>query len=189
MSGINNKIVWLFILLSQQFLLVTSSSKKLYEEFTYNILNDDESDTISYAEFKPWRDMDDGLGRLQFEFKTNLRSRELMFVNDAPTGNGATQRNEFQLSLDQSGGIKAKFIMGHIDEMSQKDITIGSQWNDMRWHRVTVTRNHRVVTVTVDDMEGVLVSQGENDRLVLTSNVFFGGHTDSYSGSVYMHTL
>ena len=108
--------------------------------------------------------------------KINSYFNDKNFLDSSFTG---TQRNEFQLRLNEVGGLEAEFFMGHEDELSNKHVVIGNYWNDMEWHHVRVTRNFREVTIQIDESEGMMVSFGEKDRLHLTSNVRIGGFETS----------
>lgn len=109
-------------------------------------------------------------------FSNDYLKKVVYFLLLFPQG---TQRNEFQLRLNEVGALEAEFFMGHEDELSNKHVVIGNQWNDMEWHHVRVARNFREVTVQIDDSEGMMVSFGEKDQLHLTSNVRIGGFETS----------
>ncbi|XP_066934007.1 neurexin-3-like [Clytia hemisphaerica] len=181
------------LLLLKLFFIGSIQASSILSANEINIYNGDDYTSHSFVEYPQWvdptiKDNTEALkvGTLEFKFKTNSRSCILLFANDGITSNGETERNQLQLSLVQAGGLKAEFNMGHMDEKSSKEVTIGNRWNDMEWHHVIVTRNYRQVTVSIDGEEGVMVSFGDEDHLKLTAHVRIGGFETSsgFSGCI-----
>lgn len=135
---------------------------------TYNIINSENNP--SYLTFPKWEQKlphEDSI--LEFKFKTKLGDGLLLKTY----GNNKNE-NELSLSL-VSGILELQFKMGSEDMLAVKELQMGSQWNDMRWHKVKLTHRFREIVITIDNYEYNSFTEGESNRLLLTSNVFLGG--------------
>ncbi|XP_004207272.2 neurexin-1b [Hydra vulgaris] len=128
---------------------------------------------VQYLEYEPWSDNPRyGEASLQFLFKTNVPKGVLLTV--ASKGD-----HKLQIFLDE-GKLHVLLVMGGKNIVNQKNIHIGKQWNDMKWHTVKLTRRFRIVTISIDNMEETLISNGKiPDRLnVDSAHLYIGWDPD-----------
>ena len=138
---------------------------------TYNIIN---SGDASYLTFPKWEQkLPHEDSKLEFKFKTKLGDGLLLKAY-------GKNKNENELSLSLvNGKLELQFKMGSEDMLAAKELKMGSQWNDMRWHKVKLTHRFREIVIAIDNYEYNSFTEGESNKLSLTSNVFFGGEPNS----------
>lgn len=128
-----------------------------------------EGSLSSYAKFQAWQPCQNG--SLSFEFQTSIPSALLMYTDDR------IYRDYFELTL-LVGALQLKVNLGG----SHVRLNVGNNLNDSQWHKVSISRQGRTVTLSVDQLSVSQELYGQNLEFGRGRNspVFIGGLPSEY---------
>lgn len=128
-----------------------------------------EGSLSSYAKFQAWQPCQNG--SLSFEFQTSIPSALLMYTDDR------VYRDYFELTL-LVGALQLKVNLGG----SHVRLNVGNNLNDSQWHKVSISRQGRTVTLSVDQLSVSQELYGQNLEFGRGRNspVFIGGLPSEY---------
>ena len=122
-------------------------------------------DPTAYAVFKGWNAKTNG--NLTFHFKTDNKNGFLVYEDDKG------QCQYIYLSL-ADGRLRLGLKMGNCDETQA--LLVGHNLADGKWHKVTVQRNFKYTTITVDSWTSSTEYKGRGKQtLGVQSDLFVGG--------------
>jgi len=122
-------------------------------------------DPTAYAAFKGWNAETNGT--LTFHFKTDNKNGFLVYEDDKG------QCQHIYLSL-AGGRLRLRLEMGCCD--ATQILLVGHNLADGKWHKVTVQRNYKYTTITVDSWTNSTEYKGRGAQtLGVQSDLFVGG--------------
>ena len=122
-------------------------------------------DPTAFAVFKGWNAKTNGT--LTFHFKTDNKNGFLVYEDDKG------QCQYIYLSL-VDGRLRLRLKMGHCDKT--QTLLVGHNLADGKWHKVTVQRNYKSTTITVDAWTNSTEYKGKGRQtLGVQSDLFVGG--------------
>lgn len=127
----------------------------------------------SYIEYKQWN-MDE-TGTLEFRFKS-LKPNGLILYSD--TSKTATYTDSYIVLKLIRGKLLVTIQMGEDNYRARKEVKMGGDLNDMKWHKVVIERdaaNPKVTYIQLDTKRKSLQSDGVHSVMGLNSGLFFGG--------------
>lgn len=122
-------------------------------------------DPTAFAVFKGWNAKTNG--NLTFHFKTDNKNGFLVYEDDKG------QCQYIYLSL-ADGRLRLRLKMGNCDET--QTLLVGHNLANGNWHKVTVQRNYKSTTITVDSWTNSTEYKGRGRQtLGVQSDLFVGG--------------
>ncbi|KAI9542329.1 hypothetical protein NQZ68_020676 [Dissostichus eleginoides] len=104
-------------------------------------------------------------GELSFILKTNISKALVLYLDDG--GNC-----DFLELLIADGRVHMRFTIHCAEPASLHTET---RINDLRWHRVLLSRNHRETRLVVDNEEKVAEVKSKRKEMVVASDLYVGG--------------
>ncbi|XP_033734709.1 LOW QUALITY PROTEIN: neurexin-2-like [Pecten maximus] len=137
------------------------------------------SPTDSFAKYQKWNPCQNG--SIQLEFKTKDMSVLILYTDDGG------RSDYFELKL-LTGSLHLRFNLGS----APMRLNVGQRLNDNRWHRVTIKRNRKNITLIVDS--GTFTRTYHSTDLdfgnyATNSPVFVGGISNEYEDNTSALTL
>eukprot|EP00794_Sanderia_malayensis_P004634 gene4634-5241_t len=122
----------------------------------------------SWAVYRKWNLREKAT--LNFQFKTNNSQGNLVHIP------GKKQNTYLKLRLHN--GNLALAVSYSAEENAEKEL--GTDLNDLLWHNVTITRNHRATVFELDGAQQLISNVHWEKVLDVTENVYVGNFVDSF---------
>lgn len=104
-------------------------------------------------------------GELRFILKTNVSKALVLYLDDG--GNC-----DFLELLVADGRLQLRFTI-HCAEPAS--VHTETRVNDLRWHRILISRNYRQTRLVVDNEEKVAEVKSKKNEMVVASDLYVGG--------------
>lgn len=137
------------------------------------------SSTESYAKYQKWNPCQNG--SIQLEFKTNDMSVLILYTDDGG------QSDYFELKL-LTGSLHLRFNLGS----APMRLHVGRRLNDNQWHKISIRRNRKNITLTVDSQVYTRTYHSSDlnfGNYATNSPVFVGGISSEYEDKTSSLTL
>ncbi|XP_069116401.1 neurexin-1-like isoform X2 [Argopecten irradians] len=137
------------------------------------------SPTDSFAKYQKWNPCQNG--SIQLEFKTKDMSVLILYMDDGG------RSDYFELKL-LTGSLHLRFNLGS----APMRLNVGQRLNDNRWHRVTIKRNRKNITLIVDSHTYTRTYHSTDldfGNYATNSPVFVGGISNEYEDNTASLTL
>ncbi|XP_029703957.1 neurexin-2-beta isoform X3 [Takifugu rubripes] len=119
--------------------------------------------TGQWTRYSPWDA--ETTGELSFILKTNVSKALVLYMDDG--GNC-----DFLELLVADGRLQVRFTIHCAEPASLHTET---RVNDLRWHRVVLSRDHKETRLAVDNEEKTAEVKSKRKDMVVTSDLFVGG--------------
>ncbi|XP_021341144.1 neurexin-1a-like isoform X3 [Mizuhopecten yessoensis] len=137
------------------------------------------SPTDSFAKYQKWNPCQNG--SIHLEFKTKDMSVLILYMDDGG------HSDYFELKL-LTGSLHLRFTLGS----APMRINVGQRLNDNRWHKISIKRNRKNITLVVDSQSYTRTYHSTDQDFgyyATNSPVFVGGISNEYEDKTSSLTL